>query len=280
MRKKLLTLVFLIIGLVGMLGFAKAAPISYYWRAHINAHSQITIYDDSKKYAIYKSIYDYANINSSWYHNPPAQTSLSESYSYNYYGETREWSGESNVISDPNGINVYGRASTNPFVNADDYTSSHTYGQQYGYFYIDSPDKFLKVDFIFNINGNDGTENDNYAWIEFDWYLRDCGIGDENDDKPPDYWLAPFIARTYIYWNVRNINTPSSHEDHWLIPLEEGHWYYLYANADEILRAYQNDWLEGSIQLSTQITAVPIPASAILLLSGMFGVIGIGRKLL
>jgi len=272
MGKKLL-IVSLIIGVL-MFGLAQAAPIPYNWGtdhyASFSAHSAISAWDSSQnKYVINKSIYDYADTNPNpYHHDPPARTSLSESYSYEYYGIKREWSGDSNAISDENGINVSSMVSTNPFVNANDYTRSDTHGSQNGYFYIDSANKFLKVDFILNLSGKDSPGNWNYAWVAFDWYLRDYGT-----ELDSDYTR---IAYANIDWYFYNINDPSIHEDHWLIPLEEGHWYYLYAYAGETLTAYQNDLVNGEIELSLQI--VPIPTTGILLLSGVLGLIGIRRK--
>jgi len=231
MGKKLL-IVSLIIGLVVMFGLAQAAPIPYNWGidhyAFFYTHSEIQAWDLSQgRYVISESIYDYADTNTSEWsdHDPPAQTSLSESYSYEYYVVTREWSGDSNAISDENGINLYSKVSTNPFVNATDYTQSNTHGSQDGYFYIDSANKFLKVDFILNLSGKDSPGNTNYAWVRFDWYLRDYGTELDSD-------YTTIIVDASRSWYFYGINK-STHEDHWLIPLEEGHWYYLYAYAEK-----------------------------------------------
>ena len=279
MRVKLL-IISLIIGLIVMFGIAQAEPIPYHWGtdyyANFRAHSQIRAWDSSQgqygQYVIDKSIWDYADTNpSEWRHDPPAQTSLSESYSYDWYGVTREWSGDSNAISDENGIYLSSTVSTNPFVNVSDYTKSDTSGSQWGYFYIDSADKFLKVDFILNLSGNDNPGQSNSAWVTLDWYLRDYGT--ELDGS----YIT--IADVDIDWYFNNINNPSIHEDHWLIPLEEGHWYYLNAYTGETLNAYGGgDLVSGDIDLSLQISSVPIPPAGILLLPGVLGLIGIRRK--
>ncbi|MCU4137857.1 MAG: hypothetical protein MW689_001428 [Thermodesulfobacteria bacterium] len=273
MKKKML-IIFLIIGLVVMFDLAKAAPIPYNWgvdhTAIFTTDSAISAWDSSQgRYVIMESIYDSADTDTrpSTYHDPPAQTSLSESYSYEYYGIIREWSGESNAFNDQNGINVYSKVSTNPFVKASDYTRSDTCGLQHGYFYIDSADKFLKVDFILNLSGEDSPGNRNYAWVEFNWYLRDYGT-------ELDFEFTT-IVDAYRDWDFYSINK-STHEEHWLIPLEEGHWYFLYAYTGETLIAYRNDLVEGEMKLSLEI--VPIPTAGILLFSGVLGLIGIRRK--
>ena len=268
--KKELLIISLIIGLIVMFGIAQADPIPYHWGtdhyAYFEAHSEIGVWSQGQ-YVIDESICDNADTNpSEWHHNPPAETSLSESYSY----ESGEWSGDSYAISDANGIYLSSTVSTNPYVNADDNTYSKTYGWQNGYFYIDSVDKFLKVDFILNLSGNDSIGRSNHAGVDLNWYLNDYGteLGDSYTR----------IATVSINWNFNNINNPSIHEDHWLIPLEKGHWYYLFAYAGETLRAYQNDLVNGDIDLSLQISSVPIPTAGILLLPGVLGLIGIRRK--
>jgi len=276
MKKKLL-IVSLIIGLVVMFSLAQADPIPYHWGtdhyANFQAHSQIRAWDSNQnRYVINESIYDNADTcTSEWSdHDPPAQTNLSESFSYDWYGVTREWSGDSNAISDANGIYLSSTVSTNPYVSSIDYTRSDTYGSQWGYFYIDSADKFLKVDFILNLSGNDSIGEPNYAWVALDWYLRDYGT-----ELGHDYTTIATASRDWYFNGGINKSTL---EEHWLIPLEEGHWYYLYAYAGETLTAYQNDLVNGDIDLSLQISSVPIPPAGILLLPGVLGLIGIRRK--
>jgi len=264
-------IVFLIIGLVVMFGLAKAAPIPYNWDSNYTAlfhvQSAISAWDSNQnQYVINKSIWDYADTDTrpSTYHDPPAQTSLSESYSY----ESSEWSGESNAFSDQNGINVYSKVLTNPNVNVNSYVGSYTHGAQNGYFYMDSANKFLKVDFIFNVSGKDSPGIPNYVWGRLYWYLRDYGTELGNNYTT--------IADVDINREFHNINTPLTLEDHRLIPLEEGHWYYLDIYVAESLYAYQNDLVEGEMKLSLEI--VPIPTAGILLLSSVLGLIGIRRK--
>ncbi len=174
------------------------------------------------------------------------------------------------------GLFASGSASTNIYVASDDYSYFSANPYQKGYFHLDKPLTLQITEFADYSGSNyNPTSFQNANNFHITYYLTLSQYEDSDSDGEPDN-LIGLIAMVSDELNRYGITKGSKYLFTYEYPLQPG-WYYIEASLTMNGKAYQGDSI--NVDAGMHLSVVPLPSTGILLLPGLFGLVGLKRYL-